>query len=326
MNTIVTVTPNPALDITYRVAGIRLGASHRVAAPTVRAGGKGLNVARVAHSQGYRVLAIAPVGKATGAEFRAELEEARLPARLVDSPAETRRSLAFVDTAPGGDATLFNEAGPEQPVEVLEQLITAAIAAALEGAAVIVGAGSLPGRAAEASPARGGFYTRLAHAASSAGVPCVLDTSGPALLEAAAAGAALLKPNEHELREATGLGSPAAGAAELLRRGARRVLVSRGADGMFLADAARPGELLTARLPFALEGNPTGAGDAAVAAVAACLADAGPGAEPDPETLLRRAVAWSAAAVLTPAAGEISARHADLAETVTITRETYSCL
>lgn len=323
---IITVTPNPALDVTYRVAGIRLGASHRVGAPAARAGGKGLNVARVAHAQGFRVLAIAPAGGATGALFRAELAAAGVPARLVDSPAETRRSLAFVDTARGSDATLFNEAGPDQPGEVLDELLAAVKDAAAAGPAVVVGAGSLPGSAALGrATAGGGFYTRLAHAASSAGAPCILDTSGPALLEAAEAGVALLKPNEHELREATGLASIEEGAAELLRRGARRVLVSRGADGMSLADASRPGELVTARLPFALEGNPTGAGDAAVAAAACCLAEETGGAGPEPEVLLRRAVAWSAAAVLMPAAGEISRRHSDFADTVTITREHSSC-
>ena len=63
-----------------------------------------------------------------------------------------------------------------------------------------------------------------------------------------------------------------------------------------------------ARLPEPLAGNPTGAGDAAVAAVATLL-DAG---EQDAAALLRRATAWSAAAVLMPLAGEISPRHPEL--------------
>lgn len=323
--TIVTVTPNPALDLTYTVDRIMLGRSHRVAEALARAGGKGLNVARVAHAQGHSVLALAPVGGATGTLFRAELEASGVPASLVDSPRETRRSLAFVDTASGHEATLFNEAGPDQPAEVLAELLAAARAAtagaAEQRAAVIVGAGSLPGLSGTAPRGGAGFYARLARAAASAGVHCILDTSGAALLEAAEAGPALLKPNEHELREATGLASPMDGAAELLRRGARRVLVSCGAKGMLLADASEPSAFLSARLPEALKGNPTGAGDAAVAAVAACLAEG----IPDQEQILRRAVAWSAAAVLMPIAGEISPQHTILADTVIITRETYSC-
>ena len=72
--------------------------------------------------------------------------------------------------------------------------------------------------------------------------------------------------------------------------------------------------MLHARLPEPLAGNATGAGDAAVAAAAAVLADG----ETDPERLLRRATAWSAAAVLMPLAGEISPTHPELAERVLV--------
>jgi tagatose 6-phosphate kinase len=54
------------------------------------------------------------------------------------------------------------------------------------------------------------------------------------------------------------------------------------------------------RLPAALSGNPTGAGDAVVAALAAGLATGA--ARPQ---VLQDAVTWSAATVLQPVAGEI---------------------
>lgn len=44
---IVTLTPNPAIDQTYRVPRLAPGASHRVEAPRRRAGGKGVNTAAV---------------------------------------------------------------------------------------------------------------------------------------------------------------------------------------------------------------------------------------------------------------------------------------
>lgn len=90
---------------------------------------------------------------------------------------------------------------------------------------------------------------------------------------------------------------------------------------MTLYDAGRPGTVLTARLRWAIAGNATGAGDAAVAAAAACLAD---GAD-EPDVLLRRAVAWSAAAVLMPGAGEISPRHIELATLVALEKEPLPC-
>ncbi len=52
VNRIITVTPNPAIDMTYTVHGIIEGSSHRVPTPLSRAGGKGINVARVTHQLG----------------------------------------------------------------------------------------------------------------------------------------------------------------------------------------------------------------------------------------------------------------------------------
>ena len=54
---ILTVTPNPALDLTWHVDRLTVGGTHRADAGAARAGGKGLNVARVAHAQGAAVLA-----------------------------------------------------------------------------------------------------------------------------------------------------------------------------------------------------------------------------------------------------------------------------
>jgi fructose-1-phosphate kinase PfkB-like protein len=86
------------------------------------------------------------------------------------------------------------------------------------------------------------------------------------------------------------------------------VLVSLGEDGMIAVDARDPNQVYHARLPRALDGNPTGAGDAGVAAVAQCVADG----VSDPLVILRRATAYSAAAVLMPVAGEIADNYREL--------------
>jgi fructose-1-phosphate kinase PfkB-like protein len=148
------------------------------------------------------------------------------------------------------------------------------------------------------------------------GVSSVIDTSGPGLLAAADAGATVLKPNVHELAEATGNDDPVRAAGILIQRGAGLVLVSLGEEGMLAVSATEPSRPWRARLPRVLAGNPTGAGDAAVAAVAVCLATG----IHDTEAILRRATAWSAAAVLMPLAGEISAEHATLADELIVDR------
>ncbi|WP_284984048.1 hexose kinase [Arthrobacter sp. efr-133-TYG-118] len=307
MKRVITVTPNPAVDLSYHVAGITPGASHRVPAPLSRAGGKGLNVARVAHQLGHPVLALAPSGGTAGAEFAAELLSSGVPHRLIPVAAETRRSVALVDTV-GGETSIFNEEGsPLQPSEW--QALAAAVVDALhidnpggQSAGALVGSGSLP----PGAPAD--FYPALVRLAHDAGIPAVVDTSGPGIIAAARAGADLLKPNNHELLEATGESSLDVAARRLIALGAKTVLVSAGAEGMLAFHHAAPGGYWSARLPEPLSGNPTGAGDAGVAAAAVALA----AGITDIPTILRRATAWSAAAVLMPAAGEISPLYADL--------------
>ncbi|MDQ1587278.1 MAG: hypothetical protein QOJ77_443 [Microbacteriaceae bacterium] len=305
---IVTVTPNPALDLTYTVPRIHLGETHRVPAAASRAGGKGVNVARVVHQQGYPVLAIATSGSASGSEFAAGLAASGIPHQLVPVGAPTRRTVALVD-AGRGQTSILNEYGENHTPAEWRHLADAT-SAALEGAGCLVGSGSLP-EGADAS-----FFGQLVAAASAQGVPSVIDTSGPGLLAAADAGATVLKPNAHELTEATGDGDPVRAAGILIERGAGLVLVSLGEDGMLAVSAAEPRRPWRARLPRVLAGNATGAGDAAVAAAAVCLAT---GID-DPQVILRRATAWSAAAVLMPLAGEISPEHATLAGELVVDR------
>ncbi|OFI36584.1 ribokinase [Arthrobacter sp. SW1] len=316
MKRIITVTPNPAMDLSYHVAGIRPGASHRVPAPLSRAGGKGLNVARVAHQLGLPALALAPYGGSSGAEFAAELESSGVPHKLVPVAGPTRRSIALVDTV-GGETSIFNEEG--SPLsrgewQALAAVVVDALAVEGEGApGVLAASGSLP----PGAPAD--FYPALVRLAHDAGIPAIVDTSGSGILAAAEAGADLLKPNHHELEEATGERDPVAAAWQLIGLGAKTVLVSAGADGMLAFSHATPDGYWRARLPEALTGNPTGAGDAAVAAAATALAEG----VTDTKEILRRATAWSAAAVLMPAAGEISPRHAELKEQLIISWEDH---
>jgi fructose-1-phosphate kinase PfkB-like protein len=152
--------------------------------------------------------------------------------------------------------------------------------------------------------------------------PLVVDTSGAGLLAAARAGAHVLKPNHEELTAATGHVDPVRGARSLLALGARLVVVSLGRDGLVVID--RTHVPLHARLPRALHGNATGAGDAVVAAITAAL-ETGISLDGDSDdavharaNLARRATAWSASAVLMPHAGELSPDHTALEAEVAV--------
>ncbi|WP_144875746.1 1-phosphofructokinase family hexose kinase [Microbacterium sp. 1.5R] len=288
---IVTVTPNPALDLTWRVERLTVGATHRADAGAARAGGKGLNVARVAHAQGAATLALTTAGGRSGIAFSAELAASGVPHRVVPVTAPTRQSIA-IDDEQLGDTTIINERGVN-PADTEWAALFGEVVDALPGARVLVVSGSLP----PGAPAS--FIPLLIGTARDAGIPTIVDTSGPALLLAADAGASVLKPNAAELAEATGISDPVDGARSLVARGVELVLLSLGAEGMLAVTASA---VLHARLDAPLAGNPTGAGDAGVAACAVLYADG----VRDPESVLRRATAWSAAAVLMPLAGDIS--------------------
>jgi len=287
---ILTVTPNPAIDLTYRVAALEPGETHRVAPPAARAGGKGLNVARVIAQTGGASFVLTTAGGASGLRLADDLEASGLPSELIPVAAPTRSSVAIVDEG-SGVATILNETGaglsPAEWTALREAVERLAVPAT-----AIVGSGSLPPGAPES------FYADLVEVATRRGIPSVVDASGTALLAAAEAGADVLKPNRRELADTVGLDDPVAGARVLLAAGAGLVLVSLGADGMLAVGESRT---WSARLPRPLAGNATGAGDAAVAALATALA----AGITDPAVLVRRATAWSAAAVVAPLADEL---------------------
>jgi tagatose 6-phosphate kinase len=289
---ILTVTPNAALDVTYEVDALTRHTSHRVQAVTERAGGKGINVASVLAQLGHEVVVTGCAGGATGAHIRADLDARGVTHAFADSDGEARRTLTVVSTSEG-DATVFNEGGPVQSPGAWQSLLGHVAGLVAEtGASVVVLSGSLP----PGFPVDG--YAALVRLCRDAGAAVILDADGESLRLALAAGPDIVKPNRAELAEATGAEDVSAGVDALRALGARDVVVSAGPDG--LTWYAVDGSAVRARLDAALDGNPTGAGDAVVAALAAGLATDRPHG-----LVVRDAVAWSAAAVLQPVAGVV---------------------
>ncbi|MFJ2579420.1 1-phosphofructokinase family hexose kinase [Kitasatospora aureofaciens] len=285
---ILTVTLNAALDVTYRIDRLRPQASNRVHSVTQRAGGKGVNVSRVLHALGESTTVTGLAGGPTGEVLRHELASAGLADELVPIAGESRRTVAVVDEL-AGDTTILLEPGPVVRPEEWDRLLDR-LDTLLSGAMAVVFSGSLP----EGVPADA--YAELVRLARTHSVPAVVDADGPALRAALAAKPTLIKPNADELTAVTGLRDPVAAAQSLCREGARSVVGSLGPDGLIAVTAYGSWQ---ARLPDRLSGNPTGAGDAAVAALALGLVDGTPW--PD---RLAEAVALSAAAVTAPLAGD----------------------
>ena len=290
---ILTVTPNVALDITYRVDQLTPGSSHRVRGVKERAGGKGINVASVLHALGHDTMIFGFIGNAMAAAVTTDLARGGLAHELIPIEGPTRRSIAVVDSS-NGEATLFNEPGPRVHASNWEDLETTLTARLPEATALVV-SGSLPPGANDDACAR------LVRLAAAHRVTVLVDTVGAALLQAAAAGADIVKANSSELLDTTGLPDVTAAATALRRRGAKAVVASLGAAGM---TAFTPGGSWRAAPPTRIVGNPTGSGDAATAAL---IVGAVAGA-PWPDRL-RDAVALSAAAVTQPTAGSFDMDH-----------------
>lgn len=289
MARIVVVTPNPAIDVTYRVAKQFVGQTVRVQQATRRAGGKGINVVRVLRALGVGATSVQPLSGAAGEWLHHELVADGIVSIRVSAPGETRTTVAVIDDL--AHPTLFAEPGNPLDDQAWIGMVDI-IDRHCEPGGFLVIAGSFPPKTQETQVAA------LVVAARSVGATVIVDASGPALIAAADAGAQLVKPNESELLEATNASTLDGAIDDLLARGVITVVVSRGAKGLLMATA--DGQRLTQVAVPGVSGNPTGAGDAATAGLVSALA-AGLGL-PD---ALRRAAVVGAAAVLSPVAGEI---------------------
>ena len=297
---IITVTPNPNLELTYRIERLEVGAEHRVQQVSERPGGKGLNVASVLASLGEPVTALGFLGGEVGA--RIERLAAQTPGireaerHWIASDAESRRAVIVVDDE---QVTVLNEPGAPAGVGAWQNL-SSELATRLRPGDVVAICGSVP------AGTQAGSLAHLVQIAQAVGARTVVDTSGRWLGEAARAGADLLKPNRSELA-ASGTTDLVGGARKLIRWGAKAVAVSSGAEGMRLFTADWPVQHWWARGPEQA-GNPTGAGDAAVASWCRALAS-GRELGREAPALLADAVALSAAAVRAADAGSFDAAH-----------------
>jgi 1-phosphofructokinase len=283
---VITVTLNPSLDRTVELDRLETGHVLRTAGGHVHPGGKGVNVTRALLANGVPSRAILPVGGAEGAQLVQLLGEEGVDAVTVQASGHTRSNITVAER--DGTITKLNEPGPRVTDAELEAVLTAAVTAAGPGDWVVL-CGSLPAGAPV------DLYARMVARLRERGLHVVVDTSGPALVAAVAAGPALIKPNAEELAEAVGreLTSRAdvvAAAQELRAAGAGAVLVSLGSDGAVLV--AEDG-VLVGSSPVLTPRSTVGAGDAFLAGYLAAREHGG-------RTALATALAWGAAAVQLP--------------------------
>jgi 6-phosphofructokinase 2 len=302
---VVTLTMNPAIDLSTAVDRVEPVRKLRCEAGRRDPGGGGINVARVVGRLGGAVTALYPVGGDVGRLLQRLVAAEGVASLTVPVAGETREDVTVLDRS-SGDQYRFVLPGPR-----LEEAEWTACLDALRaqgpGPAFVCASGSLPPGAPE------DLYARVARLACGWGAKVLLDTSGSALKAALGAGVHLIKPNLRELRDLTGatLDDEAARLAackSLIAAGqVAAVALSLGRGGAILVD--REGALRAPALPIEPVST-VGAGDSFLGGLTWALA-----AGKLREEAFRWAIAAASATLLS--AGTGLCRREDVARLVT---------
>jgi 6-phosphofructokinase 2 len=286
---IVTLTINPAVDISTSVKKMVPFTKMRCAQAHRDPGGGGINVARVLKRLGIETTAIFPAGGATGQLLATLLEREGVPSIVIPTSNDTREDITIFDETTREQFRLVFPGAPLSDIEWQECL--GAIARITPPPAFVIASGSLPAGVPH------DFYGRVAQA-SKAHSKIIVDTSGPFLKAALEAGVYLIKPNLREFQELAGIAST--DEATLVEAGRRLfdryrievIALSMGPDGALLI--TRDMAMRASGLPVEAV-SVSGAGDSFLGAIVWSLLNSD-----SLEIALRYGVAGGSAALLNP--------------------------
>jgi 6-phosphofructokinase 2 len=196
MHDLVTLTLNPAVDVSTSVASVSAVHKLRCSEGIWHPGGGGINVARVAQRLGSRALAVYPCGGVIGEALQSLLTQENLPQHPVPIAQETRQNFSVHETSSGQDFR-FVLPGPKLTSDELDACTDAWLQHLPDSTHAVI-SGSLPLGVADDG------YARLAQRAQAQGRRVILDASGAALQEALQVGVDLVKPSLRELSELVG--------------------------------------------------------------------------------------------------------------------------
>ncbi len=288
MTEILTITPNPAVDVSTSVDRIIPVVKLRGIGQRRDPGGGGINVARVVKRLGGNATALYPVGGLTGDLLRQLLDKEGIESLTFPIAGETRQDF-FVREISTSQPYRFILPGP--PLAENEWQTCLAMLSALQPfPSFVVASGSLPAGVPD------DFYARVARIVKRREAKMILDTSGPALVAAVAEGIELVKPNLREMRELVGHEPSDAAeweaAAKTLVRSGKAAIVALTMGHLGAALVTSQQVLRAEPLAIAPVGA-VGAGDSFLGALVCGLAS-GAGLE----HCFRQAVAAGAAALL----------------------------
>ena len=314
MSNILTITLNPALDISTAVGTVTPGSKLRCEEPRYDPGGGGVNVSRAIKRLGGQSKAFVALGGENGAAFKALLDAEDIAVEHFEVSGNTRQSFAVLESTTGRQYRFQLPCPPWSSDQTDSAL--ARLEPLLSGGSIVVLSGSMP------TDVPAAIVETINKMAVESGAELILDTSGQALTAAAAnrgPAFALLRMDGAEAAEVSGrtFSSPAQLAdygMELIRAGAaHRLVMSMGASGTVGVSATERFFCSPPRLETL---SAVGAGDSMVAAIALELSRGG-----SLRDAVRHGVAAAGSAVLTPATELCSKAMADEILEKVVTKE-----
>lgn len=308
-DTLLCITPAPAIDRTAHVDAITLGELLRPRELVVLPGGKGVNAARAARRLGGRVLTTGVAGGHAGRWITEALEAEGLDPHWSFASAESRTTYVTVDAV--GAAVIVYERPAPATAEEFDTFLRLLEDELLPGCARAIVAGSIP------AGIEAGGHAAIVDVCHRAGRPLLVDASDAGLVAALKAGPDVVKIGRTEAIEA-GLVDASFGAVEaamaLTDRGAGLAVVTDGGREVGAADHDHTWRLSVPRVEVV---NAVGSGDSFNAAMSLALM-----AGADVATALVRGVAAGAANTLSLGAAMLDPAVArELERDVTVTTE-----
>jgi len=269
MPDILTITLNPALDVSTTVDRVRPEDKLRCEAPVLDPGGGGVNVARAVGELGGRALALVALAGFHGQQYLDQLHDEPIVPIAFSIPGETRQSLAVIDRSTG-EQYRFVMPGPVWSAELAHQALVAIDRAMSDGAYVVLSGSQPPGVPRH-------FPTDMAALVEGRRGKLILDTSGKALAALLGVGSArqhvlrLDGAESEELagRRLTSIDEVADFAEELVSRNVAEVVVlALGAEGSLLVENGNRWHAVTEPVKVR---SKVGAGDSFVGAFTLAL-------------------------------------------------------
>ena len=265
---ILTVTLNPVLDRVVEIPDFRVGRVNPIEKERIRvAGGKGINVSRVAKTLGEPTLATGWLGGRSAGFIKERLKKEGIASDFVGIKGESRLNLTILDPVTHSQTHLVEKGPRIFPSET--KRLKEKIGNLVRKVTVVVFSGSIPPGVNE------NIYNsliRLAYRENEDIIP-ILDTRGEPLKQGLEGRPFMLKPNKEEMESLIGKSLQSeedliGKARSLLEKYVKLVVVSRGKNEVMVIEKDR---LLMISPPEINPLNTIGAGDALVGGFAVGL-------------------------------------------------------